>query len=78
MTGETIEGEMNDRIDSTLVESWGESIRNVVVRGEAARQSPANPGFGEEELIAPFTNIAEQVLGSNWKLWNDRPWNCSI
>ena len=32
VTGETIEGEMNDRIDSTLVESWGESIRSEVVR----------------------------------------------
>ena len=73
VTGETIEGEMNDRIDSTLVESWGESIRSEVVRGEAARQSPSNSSFAEEESVVPFVNIAEQVLGFDWKLWNDRP-----
>ena len=73
VTGETIEGEMNDRIDSTLVESWGESIRSEVVRGEAARQSPSNSSFAEEEAVVPFVNIAEQVLGFDWKLWNDRP-----
>ena len=73
VTGETIEGEMSDRIDSTLVKSWGESIRSVVVRGEAARQSPSNSSFDEEESIVPFVNIAEQVLGFDWKLWNDRP-----
>ena len=73
VTGETIEGEINDRIDSTLVESWGESTRNIVIRGEAARQSPSNPAYNENELIIPFTNISEQVLGSNWRLWNDRP-----
>ncbi|MBR62308.1 MAG: hypothetical protein CL904_06640 [Dehalococcoidia bacterium] len=73
VTGETIEGEMNDRIDSTLVESWGESIRNIVIRGEAARQSPSNLEPNEKDLIVPFTNIAETVLGYDWKLWNDRP-----
>ena len=73
VTGETIEGEINDRIDSSLVESWGDSTRNIVIRGEAARQSLLNPTYKEDELIIPFTNIAEQVLGSNWKLWNDRP-----
>ena len=73
VTGEMIEGEMNDRIDSTLVESWGESIRNVVIRGEAARQSPSDLGQNEKEVIIPFSNIAEKVLGSDWRLWNDRP-----
>jgi len=72
-TGETVEGEMNDRIDSSLVDSRKDSSVTVVTRGVASRESPVKSQEVPDISVVPFTNIAEQTLGSNWRLWNDRP-----
>ncbi len=73
-TGERVEGGYDDRIDSSVV---GEDRRSPdgpeVVRGEPIRSAPdAAPGGGGD-AVTPFTNIAEEAMGEDWRIWNDRP-----
>ncbi len=72
-TGQRVEsGE--DRIDSSVVDESRRSAEGAeVLRGEPKRLAPTGGEAGTTDLVTPFTNISEEAMGHDWRIWNDRP-----
>jgi hypothetical protein len=78
-TGQRVEGGDDGRVDSSVVDP---ARRNPdgeeVFRGLSQRQAPSGlvtgrASTGPDGPVIPFTNIAQEALGTDWRIWNDRP-----
>ena len=77
-TGQRVEGGDDGRVDSSVVDPSRRSSEGPdVVRGAPQRVVPDGASAGSAGAsggpVTPFTNISEEALGTDWRIWNDRP-----